>query len=59
MKQKQLKLFDVVELKDNSKAIVKDINNENIKVEIITKNGKKSKIQKIYMNDIKDIIYKH
>ena len=38
MQSKQLKIFDVVELKDDTKGIVKDIKNRKIKIEIVAHN---------------------
>lgn len=42
MQSKQLRIFDVVELKDDTKGIVKDIKNRKIKVEIIAQNRYKN-----------------
>lgn len=38
MQSKQLRIFDVVELKDDTKGIVKDIKNRKIKIEIVAQN---------------------
>lgn len=38
MQSKQLKIFDVVELKDDTKGIVKDVKNRKIKIEIVAQN---------------------
>ena len=38
MQSKQLRIFDVVELKDDTKGIVKDVKNRKIKIEIVAQN---------------------
>lgn len=55
----QLKIFDVVELKDNTKATILDINNKNIKAEVLDSNGKRIGIKNIGIEDIAEFMYKH
>ena len=52
----KLKVFDVVELKNGDKATIKEVLNNEYKVEIVNDNGKLKGIQKIAEKDINKII---
>ncbi len=55
----QLKVFDVVELKDKTKATILDINSKDIKAEVLDSSGKRIGIKNIKIEDIAEFIYKH
>lgn len=55
----QLKIFDVVELKDKTKATILDIKDNEIKAEVLDCKGKRIGIKNIKIEDIAEVIYKH
>lgn len=55
MKEKNLKIFDVVELKNNEKGTILNMSGDNCLIEIA---GKNKRHDIINVTDIKEIIYK-
>lgn len=55
----QLKVFDVVELKDKTKATILDIKDKDIKAEVLDNKGKRIEIRNIKIEEIAEFIYKH
>ena len=53
----KVNIFDVVKLKDDNKAIIKEINNTTYKVEVTNKEGMAMGIKEIDKSDIIDVIY--
>ena len=53
----KVNIFDVVKLKDDNKAIIKEINNTTYKVEVTNKEGMAMEIKEIDKSDIIDVIY--
>lgn len=53
----KIKIFDVVELKNNNKATILEIKNNEYLAEIVDNNGKTLDVRNINQNDIKQIIF--
>ena len=53
----KIEIFDVVKLKNDDKAIIKEINNNTYKVDVTDKEGIAIGIKEIDKNDIIDVIY--
>ena len=53
----KIEIFDVVKLKNDDKAIIKEINNNTYKVDVTDKEGMAIGIKEIDKNDIMDVIY--
>lgn len=52
-------IFDVLVLKDNTKVIISEINDNKFKVKIVRENEPIKQTMLITEKDIKDVLYKH